>query len=177
MVLSAESACCAVVALVACAGCIDLGSPPPPPTEVIAEPRDFAGFRRWTRFEIEPGMRSTGGFEDAAWVFVRELPPSGADRFPIGTTIVKAFEDPPAVMTLYAMVKREALFNPTGAVGWEFFELRMDGPDSVTIEWRGEGRHGYGERPFDGGVQPLVCHDCHGGAWMNDYVLTPQIHL
>ena len=125
-----------------------------------------------------------GAAEGPTYIYVNRRAPEGARRWPVGTIVVKAIESgEPDAWTIHAMAKRGVPFNRDGAIGWEYFELRLArGSEEPSIVWRGEGPpsgHGYAAmgRPADAGAIPLVCDDCHAAGWHNDSVLTPAISL
>ena len=101
--------------------------------------------------------------------------PTG-NEFPLGTIIVKETNEvDPTARQLFALVKRGGDFNPTGAVNWEWFELKNVADGSVAISW-----HGYG--PPSGsadiyGGNPAVCNTCHKKAATNDYVWSAALQL
>ena len=151
------------------------------PPQFIAIERDFADFRSWERIPIDATALPTGMSGASAAIYVWRRAPEDATRWPVGSMFVKAIEEgPPSEWILHAMAKRGIPFNGSGTLGWEFFELSIDGADVPRILWRGEGPmsgHGYGAMQPDGGVIELVCNDCHAPAWQDDGVLTPQLSL
>lgn len=156
----------------------------PPPDSFIAFARDFREFREWERHGVEGAMMPIGAAEGPTFIYLNRRAPEGSQRWPVGTIVVKAIESgEPDAWTIHAMAKRGVPFNRDGAVGWEYFELRLPrGSDDPTIVWRGEGPpsgHGYAAmgRASDAGAIPLVCDDCHAAGWQNDSVLTPAISL
>ncbi|RLB49254.1 MAG: hypothetical protein DRJ42_21415 [Deltaproteobacteria bacterium] len=161
-------------------GCGQTDEPVPVGDSFIALGRDFVGFTEWERFAVPGDAIPTGAAPGPAYVYARELPPPGLSRFPVGTMLVKTIE--PADLTqwtIHAMVKRSPTFNAEGTVGWEFFELVLTADQAPVILWRGTGPpsgHGYGS-VGDPSTIPLVCSDCHAGAWTNDGVLTAELRL
>jgi hypothetical protein len=101
--------------------------------------------------------------------YINQKPLPGSTTFPVGTIIVKEATDGPLTShKIFAMEKRGADYDPTGAVGWEWFELQNLDDSHVTFVWRGLG-------PPNGetyGGNPATCNDCHAGAKANDYVYT-----
>jgi hypothetical protein len=75
--------------------------------------------------------------------------------------------------TTFAMVKRGADYNASGAVGWEWFELTRDANGSARIKWRGQGPPA-GETYSAAGQ---TCNDCHKAAAANDSVMTEAFKL
>lgn len=149
------------------------------PTQFIAIAGDFRDFRDWERIEIDATAAPAGMTGEAAAVYVNRRAPEGAARFEPGTIVVKTIEvGDPTTWTIHAMAKRGGDYNLRGALGWEFFELRIEPDGTPIVLWRGEGPsagHGYGRDLPDGGVLELVCNDCHAAAWRTDGVLTPAL--
>lgn len=144
----------------------------------IALARDFGQFRDFGQLSLgeRPGQGEThrGGKFVA---FVNSIPKPGAREFPVGTIIVKENLDEEsragASKKLFAMVKRGAGFNGSGARGWEWFEL-AESERGVAIQWRGVGAptgESYGGDPMGS------CNGCHEMAFRNDYVLSPALKL
>jgi hypothetical protein len=149
----------------------------------IALDSDFASFRGWTRVALGsdplPGHPAGPRFG-----YLNRAAPKGATAYPVGTMIVKSIElvgSDAAEWDLFAMAKRGGNFNPEGAVGWEFFRLRIIG-DTPHILTRGlsaidpdDGGSGY----FDGlsGAFVNMCNGCHGTAasGATDHVLSPLL--
>lgn len=151
----------------------------------IAFARDFRGFRGWERHLVEGAMMPVGAPDGPSYVYLNRRAPAGARRWPIGTIVVKTIE--PAgredAWTIHAMVKRGVPYNDDGAIGWEYFELRLaPGAAEPVVVWRGPGPpsgHGYAARGRDAGASeiPLVCNDCHAAGWRSDAILTPALAL
>ncbi|HEU4410331.1 MAG TPA: hypothetical protein VFS43_34065 [Polyangiaceae bacterium] len=178
------------LAAAACGGDDDDGAPPAPPGPIdsvsvacdawaaaagtgalpavtpssafVAFGSDFQGFRSWPSFTL-PGAPDVGGGAHVAGdrtIYINQVPPAGATEFATGTMIVKAIggADP----KLFAMVKRGEGYNGTGAVGWEWFEVReLNGDSLMDVEWRGVG-------PPDGeayaGNAEGGCNGCHAAS-------------
>ena len=106
--------------------------------------------------------------------YINHRPRPGSTSFPLGTIIVKEVNDGDLTSRqIFAMVKRGCGYNASGAVDWEWYELRNIDADNVLIVW-----HGYG--PMSGesyGGNPDTCNDCHKGAKANDYVWTTGFQL
>ena len=175
----------------AVAGCS--ASPPAATgTTFVAFASDFNGFHSWPSAVATPspnlppvdagGVGPDGGATDGGVHPVPEteywkLPstPTG-NEFPIGTIIVKETNEvDPTARQVFALVKRGGDFNPTGAVNWEWFELKNVADGSAAISW-----HGYG--PPSGsadiyGGNPAVCNTCHKKAAANDYVWSAALQL
>lgn len=163
-------------------GCLDHDLPPSD-EEFVAMQSDFAGYRAWESHVIdEEGLAPEVG---PRTVFISAMPPTGAEAFPVGTVIVKAFYSDSAatVLDLIGMVKRGGGYNGDGAVGWEWFDLEPGASGDPIIDWRGEeapeGR-GYesslGDEDTD---EPHTgdCNACHALGWDNDYVLAEPLTL
>lgn len=155
----------------------------PPPVEepldvFIALTASFADYESWVKLDrgrdpVPPSHRGR------SLIYIDRVPPRGSDEFPVGTRIVKVelLGADPRGWELHAMVKRGDSFNSEGAPGWEFFELTLDGEDTPSIVWRGEG-------PADGdgyvgpeGGDVLSCNHCHASATYNDSILSPVLAL
>lgn len=154
------------------------------PSHFVAFGRDFRDFEEWERHPVEGAMLPIGAAPGPTHIYANRRAPDGARRYPVGTVLVKVVESGPTRdrWVVHAMVKRGVPYNPTGAVGWEFFELRLrDGADPEVL-WRGQGPpsgHGYAAMGRDSGPDPvpLVCNDCHAAGWQSDGVLTPALAL
>jgi hypothetical protein len=139
------------------------GGAPRAPSDLdfVAFSGDFEGFRSWPSFTV-PGAPDVSGvhFAGDRVVYINQVPPAGATEFAKGTMIVKATggDDP----KLFAMVKRGGDFNDSGALGWEWFEVKeLQGDAFMDIEWRGVG-------PPDGenyaGNAEGGCNGCHAAS-------------
>jgi hypothetical protein len=149
--------------------CLDHDPIPGGEEQFVAMQNDFSGFTGWPDYAIEP--EDSGHPEGARTVYISEEPPEGATAFPVGTMIVKVIEG----ADIHAMAKRGGGFNAEGALGWEWFELVMDGSEPV-IRWRGaEPPDGetYGALPGveEDSAAPLGnCDSCHSAVSANDFV-------
>ena len=149
----------------------------------IALERDFQGFERWTKVNLEgrPAVGATHSAGDAH-EYINQLPPAGSHTFPVGTILVKTMKTerrapgvPEGRIDVFAMVKRGASYNAKGTPGWEWFELRPRADKSLGIVWRGVNPpdgEGYGRDVSDGG-----CNSCHQKAVKNDYVHALALRL
>lgn len=138
--------------------------------------RDFAPFRSWDVYVLpDTGLRSGHGSLSPSYMYVTGTRDTPFDApLPVGTIIVRTRElGPPEEWTVHAMVKRGGGYNEEGAVGWEWFDLRLDAEGTPIIVWRGEGDASdpgtYGP-DVDG--SPLGCNDCHARLPSNDFVFT-----
>ncbi|MEW5743002.1 MAG: hypothetical protein AB1938_29065 [Myxococcota bacterium] len=145
----------------------------PPGNSSIALERDFADYRAWPSYVLEPGP--DGGDIDPAHtsnprtVYINHVPDAGVAAFPEGTLIVK--ESP---FNLFAMGKRGGEYNAAGAKGWEWFELlRDESTGRVTIKWRGLGPPA-GESYAEAGQ---TCNACHGLYAVNDSVMSAPLQV
>jgi hypothetical protein len=150
--------------------------------EFVAYASDFANFRSWssTIGEGPPGApqppSSTDGGLHAGplTTYINQKPPKGSTSFPVGTIIVKEPTAPALTeRQIFAMVKRGGGYNSSGAINWEWMELRSVDESNATILWRNVG-------PPSGeayGASPNICNDCHEMARTNDYVWTAGLDL
>lgn len=140
----------------------------------IAFDRDFSEFRAWPRVAVGSAPL-VGHAEGQRYVYRRPTPAAinaegdAGVEYPTGTILVKTMETgTPDTWRIFAMVKRGAGYNGEGARGWEFFELKIDPQNQVSILARGV-------RP--GVIYDMVnetevsCNDCHGAARSTDSVL------
>jgi hypothetical protein len=130
--------------------------------DFVAFGSDFEGFRAWPSFKRQAAPDVGGGAHVAGdrTVYINQLPPAGSTAFPKGTIIIKDMGG--AEPKLFAMVKRNESYNPTGAVGWEWFEVKeLSGDAVVDVEWHGVG-------PPDGeayaGNAEGGCNGCHAAS-------------
>lgn len=140
----------------------------------LAFASDFAGYRQWQHAVSDS---STGGdsvhTRGPKTVYWNRNPASQSSAFAIGTIIVKEASTDAGASQTFAMVKRGANYNATGATGWEWFELQPNSVTSVTILWRGVG-------PPTGesyGGDPTTCNNCHSQAAGNDFVWSSALQL
>jgi hypothetical protein len=108
------------------------------PDVFIAQQRDFDDYADWITYEKEISD-DHGGVVGKTTVYLNEMPPEDAQRFPVGTILVKTMEpSDDSRLTIHAMVKRGLGFNTKGALGWEYFELALNKNSLPIILWRGE---------------------------------------
>ena len=139
----------------------------------VAQNADFKGYQTWTSFTIDDlGPGGSTHVAGKRTIYINHEPPAGATEFPIGTIIVK---ETAADGKIFARAKRggDPPFNKTGAVGWEWFELKTVSM-KTGIDWRGNGPRA-GE--MYGGDPNAGCNPCHKLAVANDYVLTSALML
>ena len=173
-----------VVALCAAgAGCLDDQLDPSQGTQsagtFIALERDFQAFLGWMRVQVGQTEIPGGHAAGPRFAYVNGTPTG--DSFPVGTLIVKTTEiGDPSTWIIHARAKRGGAFNPGGAIGWEWFDLRIATSNAVTILWRGAQPpkdHGYESLPGLGVTTTMDgdCNSCHGGAQSGDYILSPPL--
>ena len=142
----------------------------------VAFGREFENFRSWEKFPLpEDTEGAVVHLAGKRTEYLNRRPPAGATLFPTGTIVVKEMDGDLETRQIFAMVKRGGDFNPTGAKGWEWFEL-TNKPDGigVNIVWRGVGPPD-GERY--GGAPTGACNVCHAGSKSNDYVNSAALHI
>lgn len=164
-----------LTAVALASGCGGADTDPEPTGEsLIAFASSFTDFRTWAAYpvtETDTTVHITG----PRTVYLNHAPPHGSKAFPVGTIIVKESED--AALTerkIFAMVKRGASYNASGAQDWEWFELKNVDASRVTIIWRGVGPPA-GETY--GGDASGGCNTCHTEASANDYVRSSALSL
>jgi hypothetical protein len=166
----------AAVALLALApfGCSPAEPWVPKGEPYVAFAKDFDGFRHWTATHVEPTASSDIHVSAARTVYANHLPDPGATTFDVGTMIVKEIDGGDVTARkVFAMVKRGGGYNPTGAAGWEWFELGNIDDERAGIDWRGVGPPAGGEY---GGDPNGACNGCHGApAIATDSVLSPGL--
>ena len=147
----------------------------------IALERDFQSFLSWSRTQV--GDAEVVGGHDAGPRFAYVSTPPVAGKFPVGAMIAKTVETgDPTTWSIHAKAKRGGAFNPQGAIGWEWFELRIVVANEVTILWRGAQPpkdHGYESLPGLGATSAMEgdCNTCHAAAAGTDYVLSPVLDM
>jgi hypothetical protein len=174
------------------AGCKGAASESPDGAPFVAFATDFAGFHDWPSAPAMPspdlppvdagafgpdGGAGDGGVHPLPQTEYWKLPstPTGG-VFPLRTIIVKETNEPdPTARQVFAMVKRGGDFNPTGAVNWEWYELKNNADGTVVVSWSGYGPPS-GSADIYGG-DPAVCNDCHVKAAANDYVWSAALQL
>jgi hypothetical protein len=186
----------AVAAGLGAAGC---GKEPPPPDEFLAFASNFNGFRDWPLSwpampspDLPPvpggdGVDAGAGAADGGaadggavhrlplTVYLNMAPPHGSTTFPLGTIIVKETNEADITQRqVFAMVKRGADFNASGAVDWEWFDLTNLSDGTEFVSWHGYGPLGSADTY---GGNPHVCNDCHKIAVSNDYVWSSALAL
>lgn len=141
----------------------------------IALQRDFQSFLGWMRVQVGDAAVVGGHPAGPRFVYVSGTPSGGA--FPVGTMIVKTVEvGDPSTWTIHARAKRGGGFNAQGAIGWEWFDLRIVTTNDVTIMWRGDkppADHGYESLPGLGATSTMDgdCNSCHAAARDTDFIL------
>lgn len=108
-------------------------------------------------------------------VYLNQAPPHGSTTFPLGTIIVKETNEADVTQRqVFAMVKRGADFNATGAVNWEWFDLKNLSDGTEFVQWHGYGPVGSADTY---GGNPHICNDCHAIAVSHDYVWSSALDL
>ena len=145
----------------------------------IALDRDFYGFQEWQSFDLGDTVIDSLPI-GRRHLYVSQMPPPGATEFPVGTKLVKVFEDerPASEWEIYAMVKRGGGFNGKGALGWEWFELQTDAAGVPVTEWRGTvPPSGRTYRCISVTDNSPDCNACHAASQANDYVNSKPLQL
>lgn len=150
------------------------GSDPCAGPEFVALLSDLAPFQKWTSFYVPEAQAMFNEIGGPRTIYINQLPPKGANAFPVGTMIVKVIDNGmPGGQQIFAMAKRGACFNAEGAIGWEWFGLDMtDGV--LSIQWRGV------DPPPSAGYGPKgACNTCHAALLVetNDYVQDSNLQL
>jgi hypothetical protein len=143
----------------------------------VAFGTQIEGFRTWTSAAYDfDGVLVPGGHVVGRRIeYLNKTPPHGSTTFPVGTIFVKEIGlDYPQSYHLFAMVKRGCGYNASGAVGWEWMELK-EVATGVAIEWRGVGP----PNTADGGYLGAgTCNFCHAGSCAdNDSVCSTRFRL
>lgn len=182
-----RSSCWSAVALVALAGCLDNQlAPDDDPKNVgaagnyIALQSDFRDYEDWMKFDTEV-MGEHAGTVGTITEYLNQLPETGSEDFPVGTMIVKTVQPVAGpAPAIHAMVKRGGVFNKTGALGWEYFELAKNEKGTPIIVWRGQ-KPPTGEKYKnllmpDANTMEADCNGCHVVS-KNDAVLSDVLQL
>lgn len=158
------------LALAACAS--DAGTTEPEvgaaPAPFLAFSDDFRDYSKWDSRRIEgaaEGVHAAG----PRTLYVK-LPRGKGGAYPVGAIIVKEMNAEGG--KVFAMAKRGAGFNPSGAREWEWFEIVKGETGAPAIKWRGVGPPA-GETY--GGDASGGCNACHAGAAAHDYVMSREL--
>jgi hypothetical protein len=147
----------------------------------IALERDFQSFLSWSRTQV--GDAAVVGGHAAGPRFAYVSTPPVDRKFPVGAMIVKTVEvGDPSTWSIHAKAKRGGGFNPSGAINWEWFELRIVANNDVTILWRGAAPpkdHGYESLPGLGVTSAMDgdCNTCHATTPSTDYLISPVLQM
>jgi hypothetical protein len=147
----------------------------------IALQRDFQSFLGWSRTQVGDAAIVGGHAAGPRFAYVSSPPVDG--RFPVGAMIAKTVEvGDPSTWSIHAKAKRGGGFNPSGAIGWEWFELRIVAAGEVTILWRGAQPpkdHGYESLPGLGATSAMEgdCNTCHALSPGTDYLVSPVLQM
>ncbi len=165
------------LAMLVAAGCSDGDGDGPdggaggdPAASFIALDPDFAGFQSWYQLVLPPNPLSELVDPVGPHVgYLNRRPPPGATSYPVGTILVKAIqrEAAPESWELFGVAKRGGGFNPDGAVGWEFFLLRVGPNGNPYVTSRGlaprdDGFDGGNGASYSPGGAAGGCNLCHG---------------
>lgn len=145
-------------------GCGPAPEPTPMGDVFIAFQTTFDGYETWHSKQVEGHIQGITHLSGPRTVFIKELPPAGATEFPVGTVIAKEMND--GSQQVFAMVKRGGGYNASGALNWEWFELKRVEGGTVRIVWRGVGPPA-GEKYA--GDPNGACNGCHASQ-ENDFV-------
>jgi hypothetical protein len=146
----------------------------------VAVDGDFAGFSSWFGGQLGNNVLAGNVYPPGTrFGFVNRRVPPGTKAYPPGTVIVKAIESPaddPTQWHVFAFAKRGGDFNAAGAVGWEFFLLRLDSSMTPRITSRGLAPADDGfdmdTLSYTPGGAAGSCNICHGLA-----AFAPTDHL
>lgn len=164
------SAALAALSLAACASEahapeVEVGAPPAP---YLAFSDDFRDYTRWDSRRIDGAAE--GSHPAGPRTIYVKAPRGKGGAYPVGAIIVKEMNT--ADGKTFAMVKRGAGFNATGARDWEWFEIVKGETGAPAIKWRGVGPPA-GESY--GGDAAGGCNACHAGAAAHDYVMSREL--
>ena len=147
----------------------------------IALERDFQSFLSWSRTQVGDAAIVGGHAAGPRFAYVSSPPVDG--KFPVGAMIAKTVEVGDAsTWSIHAKAKRGGGFNPSGAINWEWFELRIVAAGEVTILWRGAQPpkdHGYESLPGLGATSAMDgdCNTCHALSPSTDYLISPVLQM
>jgi hypothetical protein len=145
-IAGAVSGLAAAMALAACgqAQANDVGddaAAAPGSGEFVAYTADFDGYRGWSHITVfdDGGAGSPVHAPTTLVEYINRSSPGPHADFPVGTILVKeSASGDPDTRQAFAMTRRGGTFNPSGAAGWEWFELQNTGDaGTLTILWRG----------------------------------------
>ena len=164
--------------LAACEG--GRAAPPAPVGADAGEPflafaTSFQGFRSWPSYHSD-GPRPGSYPPDVLGPrtqYINQRPPHGQTTFPVGTMIVEARES--GERKIFAAAKRGGGYNPRGATGWEWFELREAADGRVSLAWRGLGPPA--GQTYGSASGASTCNECHGNCPVNDSICSAQLKL
>ncbi|HWE28365.1 MAG TPA: hypothetical protein VHB97_10205 [Polyangia bacterium] len=107
----------------------------------MAEDSDFADWQSWFGGVLAPNLLDGDVYPPGTrWGYVNHRVPPGTSVYPEGTVLIKLIESPkddPTLWHAFGFAKRGGGYNAAGAVGWEFFLLRLDAAGTPTIQSRG----------------------------------------
>lgn len=139
--------------------------------------RDFANFREWMAFDL--GDITIGGHPPGHQTAYVNYPLEPGERaYRVGTIIVRVIDSGsrPQDWDIFAMAKRGGDYNAAGAVGWEFFILRINADGIPVILGRGLAPTSNQLDPYHQGPG-ITCNSCHGSpdARTTDSILSPVL--
>jgi hypothetical protein len=149
----------------------------------IALQSSFAGFRQWQSYYL--GDNELAGHPPGKrYGYIKQK--TTDSKYPVGAVILKTVESgtSEADWELFGMAKRGGSFNAGGAVGWEFFTMRIGSTGEPVIYSRGANPS---DADADGGLtgtgysdpagSGTTCNRCHGvsGTDRTDHVLSPLL--
>lgn len=167
-----------VIGAVACGGGKKASTTTDDGPEFVAQNSDFAGFLGWFHGVLPPNQLSGIVYPPGTQVgFVNQR--TSDSTYPKGTIVIKAIENPARDATnweVFAFAKRGGDYNAAGAVGWEFFLLRVDHDGNPYITSRGLAPNvdGFdmGTGSYSPGGAAGSCNICHG---LQDYAKSDHI--
>jgi hypothetical protein len=158
----------ALLLLSACGPVATEDEPGGDPGSFVAFQRDFQGFTAWQRYDIGTEAPVGDGLVHIAGkrtVYVNQMPVAGKGAFSVGTIVVKTMQSGET----FAQVKRGGTYNKSGAVGWEWFELKEVNGEFVIL-WRGIAPPVGACMTSYGGASGGACNGCHAAFGGNDYI-------
>jgi hypothetical protein len=147
------------------------------PEPGVAFTSNFTGFHAWSNAAAVGPDGSTDGLHGVGplRVYWNAAPPHGATEFPQCTIIVKETEETDVTQRIvFAMVKRGAGYNTSGANGWEWWSLQNNADGTVSELWNGTiapGGETYANQPIGD------CNGCHAMVSKNDSVWDTALQL
>lgn len=162
-----------LLCLLMVSGCALETEPPVGPRIALAA--DFEGFQSWRRVALPEHSITEGHLSsEERYLYIDREAPELPEAFPTGTIVVKTIEiGPPEEWEIHAMVKRGDGYNAHGSVGWEFFDLRFDARERLSIAWRGLGDEATAY--IDPTGQVRACSECHDLVPDRDFIFRREL--